>query len=236
MGSRSGLRIIRNSSLSLARKGELSCDSLASSLTALRSIAPPIAYPKGAILFREGQTACGIFEVRSGLVKLSIYSCTGHALILRIVEAGEMMGLPATLSGKPYEVTAEVTESARVNFIPRTTFLHLLRISPEAVLQVTQLLTDSHYANHEVIQSLGLSRHASEKLARFFLSWSAHHYRDRDHLRIVLTHAEIGEMIGVSRETVTRVLSIFKKKNLLTIEGGTVNICNRDELHSLAGR
>jgi CRP/FNR family transcriptional regulator, cyclic AMP receptor protein len=148
-------------------------------------------------------------------------------------EAGELLGLPAILSGRPYEVTAEVSEQARVNFIPRAAFLRFLNGHPEAVIQVAQLLTDSHYAGHEVIQSLGLSRSASEKLARFFLGWSANQAPGQNHLRIALTQEEIGEMVSVSRETVTRLLTAFKK-NLLTVKGATVNICNRAALQCLA--
>ena len=168
-------------------------------------------------------------------MKLSTSSLEGKAIILRIAEAGELLGLPATLSGKPYEVTAEVSEQARVNFIPRAAFLRFLHANPGAVIQVAQLLTDSHFAGHGVIQSLGLSRSASEKLARFFLGWSANHAHGQDRLRIALTHEEIGEMIGVSRETVTRQLTAFKKRNLLTVKGATVNICNRSALQNLAG-
>jgi CRP/FNR family transcriptional regulator len=200
----------------------------------LDTIIPPVAYPKGAVLFMEGQTASGIFAVCSGQVKLSTSSLEGKAMILRIAEAGELLGLPATLSGRPYEVTAEVSEQARVNFIPRAAFLRFLS-HPEAVIQVAQLLADSHYAEHEVIQSLGLSRSASEKLARFFLGWSASHAHGQNHLRIALTQEEIGEVIGVSRETVTRLLTAFNKRNLLTVKGSTVNICNRAALQSLAG-
>jgi CRP/FNR family transcriptional regulator len=234
MGSRYGLKIIQNPSASLARQGELFCGSLASSLTVLDTIIPPVAYPKGAVLFMEGQTASGIFAVCSGQVKLSTSSLEGKAMILRIAEAGELLGLPATLSGRPYEVTAEVSEQARVNFIPRAAFLRFLS-HPEAVIQVAQLLADSHYAEHEVIQSLGLSRSASEKLARFFLGWSANHAQGQNHLRIPLTQEEIGEVIGVSRETVTRLLTAFNKRNLLTVKGSTINICNRAALQSLAG-
>ena len=236
MGSRDGLRIIQVSPASLARKGEVVSDSLSSSLKLLDTIVPPVAYPKGAVLFMEGQIACGIFAVCSGQVKLSTSSLQGKAVILKIAEAGELIGLPATLSGKPYEVTAEVSEQARVNFIPRAAFLRFLRANPKAVIQVTQLLTESHYAGHEVIQSLGLSRSASEKLARFLFAWSANHAGGQDRLRIALTQAEIGEMIGATRETVTRLLTDFKKKNLLTITGTTVNICNRPALQSLAGK
>jgi CRP/FNR family cyclic AMP-dependent transcriptional regulator len=234
MGSRDGLKIVQSCSASLKRKGDVFCDSLVGSLTVLDTIVPPVAYPKGAVLFMEGQTASGIFAVCSGQVKLSTSSLEGKAMILRIAEAGELLGLPATLSGRPYEVTAEVSEQARVNFIPRAAFLRFLS-HPEAVIQVAQLLTDSHYAEHEVIQSLGLSRSASEKLARFFLGWSANHAQGQNHLRIPLTQEEIGEVIGVSRETVTRLLTAFNKRNLLTVKGSTINICNRAALQSLAG-
>jgi CRP/FNR family transcriptional regulator len=224
MGSRYGLRIIQNPSASFY-------DSLARNLTVLDTT----TYPKGAVLFMEGQAASGIFAVCCGHVKLSISSLAGKQIILRIAEAGELLGLPATLSGRPYEVTASVSEQATINFIPRAAFLHFLRAHPEAVVQIAQLLTDSHYAGHEVIQSLGLSRSASEKLARFFLGWSAKHAHGEDCLRIALTQAEIGDVIGVSRETVARLLAAFKKKNLLTVNGATVKICNRAGLQILAG-
>jgi hypothetical protein len=105
----------------------------------------------------EGQAASDLFAVCSGQVKLSTSSLEEKAIILRIAEAGELLGLPATLSGKPYEVTAEESERVRVNFIPRAAFLSFLSAHPEAVIQVAQLLTDSHYAGHEVIgtQALG---------------------------------------------------------------------------------
>jgi len=235
MTSGRGLKIIEYPSSSLARKGQVFCDFLADGLKVLDTIIPPVAYPKGAVLFMEGQAASGIFAVCTGHVKLSTSSVEGKAVILRIADAGELLGLPASLSGKPYEVTAVVSEQSRVTFIPRAVFLRFLRESPEAVLRVVQLLTDSHYAGHEVIQSLALSRSACEKLARFFLGWSANHAYGQDRLRIVLTHEEIGEAIGASRETVTRLLAAFKKRNVLTVKGGNVNICNRAALQSLAG-
>ena len=234
MRSHYGLKIVNSRSASLTRKGEVFYDPLASRLKLLEMIIPPVAYPKGAVLFMEGQIASGIFAVCSGQVKLSTSSHEGKAIILKIAETGELLGLPSTLSGKPYEVTAEVSDPARVSFTPRATFLRYLRKNPEAFIQVAQLLTESHYAGHEVIQSVGLSRPASEKLARFFLGWSADHAQGRDRLRITLTQEEIGEMIGVTRETVTRLLAVFKKKNLLTVKGVTFNICNRAALENLA--
>jgi CRP/FNR family cyclic AMP-dependent transcriptional regulator len=234
MGSQSGLRVVRNPSNLTALKSGGFRQSLADSLKVLDSTIPSVGYPKDAILFMEGQPARGIFAVCSGRVKITTSSLEGKLIILKVAQAGELVGLPAILSGKPYEVTAVVTERAWVNFIPRGVFLRFLRANPQALVEVAQLLTDSHYVGHAVIQSLALSRSAPEKLARFFLDWSATHTRGQDRLRITLTQAEIGEMIGVSRETVSRLLTIFQKRNLVTVKGEMVDICNRHELQVLA--
>ena len=76
-----------------------------------------ISYP--AILFVEGQEARGVFVICNGRIKLSASSADGKSLILRIAEPGEVVGLPGTISGKPYEVTAEALEPIQANFIPR---------------------------------------------------------------------------------------------------------------------
>jgi len=54
-------------------------------------------------------------------------------------------------------------------------------------------------------------------------------------VRIAITHEEIGSMIGVSRETLTRLLTAFKKRNLLAVTGTAVNICNGVAVQTLAG-
>jgi len=81
----------------------------------------------------EGLTAHGTFVVCTGQVKLSTSSLEGKAFILKVAEAGELLSLPATLSGKPYEITAELLEQARINFIPRAMFLLFLRVNRKLI-------------------------------------------------------------------------------------------------------
>ena len=90
-------------------------------------------YPKGAILFIEKQDARGVFVLCQGEVKLSISSSDGKTLVVRIAKAGEVLGLVSAMSGSPYEVTAEVSGRARVNFIPRAAFLRFIEANPGAV-------------------------------------------------------------------------------------------------------
>ena len=106
----------------------------------LAGIASSAAYPKGATLFVEGQPARGLFVLCSGRVKLSTCSADGKTLILRISEPGEVLGLPATVTGTCYELTADVIEPGQANFIARTDFLSFLKDSGEAALRVAQQL------------------------------------------------------------------------------------------------
>ena len=85
------------------------------------------AYPGGALLFSEGQTPRGMYLLCRGRVKLSVTASDGKALILKIAEPGEILGLHATVSGQPYEMSAETLHPCQVNFIRREDFLKFLR-------------------------------------------------------------------------------------------------------------
>jgi CRP/FNR family cyclic AMP-dependent transcriptional regulator len=217
------------------REGRLFCDLPPDVVKSLDAITSAATYPKGAVLFVEGQPARGVFVICNGRVKVSSSSAGGKVMIVRVVEAGEVVGLPGTISGRPYGATAEVMEPAQVTFIKRDAFLQFLRQHGEAAVKVAQLLTDIYEAAHQEVRTLGLSRSASEKLAKFILDWSTGHAQGQDRLQLALTQEEIAEMIGVSRETVTRVLTEFKKKKVLALKGATLTILDRTALEQLAG-
>ena len=207
----------------------------------LAAITSAAAYPKGATLFVEGQSPRGVFILCSGKVKLSTSSTDGRSLILRISESGEVLGLPATVTGKPYELTADVIEPTRANFISRTDFLLFLREHREAALRVAQQLGETYHSAISEMRTIGLSHSAGEKLARFLLDLSADHGEEGEEkhevrLTLTLTHEEIAQMIGASRETVTRLFADFKKKQLLQVKGSTLIINNKTELESVVAR
>jgi CRP/FNR family transcriptional regulator, cyclic AMP receptor protein len=94
----------------------------------LEAISFPIHYPDGAKLYGEGEPARGIFIVRGGRVKLFLCSGDGRILILRMAKAGDVLGLPGTLSGRQYEVTAETLGPCQLAFIKREPFLRLMNL------------------------------------------------------------------------------------------------------------
>jgi CRP/FNR family cyclic AMP-dependent transcriptional regulator len=230
-----GLEIIESCLSCPHREERLFCNLPPPAVQGLAAITTAATYPKGATLFIEGQFPRGVFILCSGRVKLSTSSADGRTLILRISEPGEVLGLPATVTGKPYELTADVIEPTQANFISRTDFLNFLCEHGEAALRVAQQLGETYHAAIAEMRTIGLSHSAAEKLARFLLELAAEHDSGDTEVKLTLTltHEEIAQMIGASRETVTRLFSDFKRRQLLQIKGSTLIIKNRAGLESL---
>jgi CRP/FNR family cyclic AMP-dependent transcriptional regulator len=192
-------------------------------------------YPTGAVLFAEGQAPRGVFIVRRGKVKLSICGSDGRTLILRIVDTGCPMGVAAVVSGRPYEATAETQEPCEISFLRQSDLVRLMRLHGELALWVTQHISADYASTCREIRDLILSESASEKLARLLVGWLDQNTdaRKPSHMKLALTHEEIGQMIGTSRETVSRLFAGFKKQHLIQQTGSTLVIPNRVALESL---
>jgi CRP/FNR family cyclic AMP-dependent transcriptional regulator len=230
-----GLEIIEDCLACPHREERLFCNLSEPAVKALAAITSSAAYPKGATLFVEGQPARGVFILCNGRVKLSTSSADGKTLILRISEPGEVLGLPATVTGKSYELTADIIEPAQANFIARNDFLNFLRDNGDAALRVAQQLGETYHLAISEMRTIGLSHSASEKLARFLLEWSANCPEEKGQVRIkmTLTHEEIAQMIGSSRETVTRLLADFRRKQLVQVIGSTLILRSKADLQAI---
>lgn len=208
------------------------CQMAAGALKDLDAIKFTSAYPAGAVLFIEKQTARGVYVLCDGEVKLSVSSSEGKKLILRITKPGEVLGLVSALAGTPHEVTAETLRPCQVAFIPRDAFLRFLSKHPEAYPFVASQLGSHYQIACEQLRTLGLSASAPEKLAKLLLDFAATGQQTKEGTRIKLplTHEEIAEFIGTTRETVTRTLSEFKSQHLVELRGSSLVIGDRDAL------
>src|SRR5271168_256402 len=201
-----GLNIIDNCLACPTREEHLFCDLPVPAVQRLNDIKSTAIYPKSAMLFIEGQQPRGVFVLCTGKAKLSTSSSEGKTIITKISESGDVLGLNATISNRPYEVTAEMIEPGQANFIARDALLQFLRENGEVSLRVAEQLSRNYYAAYEEIRTLGLTSSPAEKLAKLLLSWSdkAGNLKTPAQLKLTLTHEEIAEMIGTTRETVSR--------------------------------
>jgi CRP/FNR family transcriptional regulator, cyclic AMP receptor protein len=220
----------------LYRKSEFFGSLSAAALADFESLLVPVSHPAGKVLFTETQPSEGILVVVEGEVKLSINSTDGRRLSLRIAKPGEVLGLSSTLSGNPYEMTADTLYPAKIAHISRQAFLNFLARNPEVYETVTREISRSFNLACEQLRMVGLSTSVPERLACLLLRWSdaGQKAESVSHCRLSLTHEEIGEFIGASRETVTRTLSVFKNRRLVAQHGCTITIPSRDALESYA--
>ena len=229
-----GLNILDNCLTCPVREEHVFCNLPAAAVQKLNEIKSTAVYPKSAMLFIEGQQPRGVFVLCAGKAKLSTSSAEGKTIITKISEPGDVLGINATISNRPYEVTAEMIEPGQANFISRDALLHFLREYGEVAVRVAEQLSRNYYAAYEGIRALGLTSSPTERFAQLLLGWSnAVSNGDPLQLKLTLTHEEIAEIIGTTRETVSRLFSQFKKKQLVQLKGATLIIRNKAALKEM---
>ncbi len=233
-----GLEIIESCVTCKLRKDKWFCSLSSEVLRSFSGSSHLSTYPGGAVLFVEGQLPRGAFVLCSGKVKLSTTSREGKVLILKMAEPGEALGLSAVISGTCYELRAETAGPCQVNYIEREALMKLLQQYGELGLHSAQALSGEFQSAYRDIHDLVLARSSAGKLAKLLLSWTTGREIENGaceiRIRSSLTHEEMAQMIGSSRETVTRLLSELKKKEFIRLEGSTLVIRNRTALEALA--
>jgi CRP/FNR family transcriptional regulator, cyclic AMP receptor protein len=232
----SQLQIIGNSrKLSCQPRGN-SGDGFSEAVNRLAEVAIPIYHPKRAALFAEGQLSRGIFILYAGRVKLFTSSREGKICILRFAAPGEILGLAGTLLCQPYEAWAEAIQPTQSGFIERGQLLDLMRQRSDIATQVAMQLGESYCSAIAGMRAMGLAPSASQKLAIFLLNWSASNRPRHDERGacFTLTQEEIAQTVGISRETVSRVLSGFRKKGLIRWMGRNLVLTDKPALENSA--
>lgn len=190
---------------------------------------------RGMLLFTEGQPASGVFMVEKGLLKLTVCSGRGKPLILGFFGPQSVLGLAAAILGRPHESTAETMTTVTARFLGREEFLRQIH-SASAGLRVAELVSGLLYSTVREIEALWLTDSVEQRLARFLVSLcpSRNGGHGAVHLALDLTHEDIAQRIGVSRESVTRFLSRFKKRGILDFKQSVLSILQPAILERLA--
>jgi CRP/FNR family transcriptional regulator len=170
-----------------------------------------------------------------GQAKLSLTSSAGKTLILRIAKPGEVLGLDAVVTGKPYQLTVETMLPSLLNFVNREDFLRFLKEHGDACLQAAQHIIRDCHDMYDVVRSIGLSHSVSGRVAKFLLATATEGQATNGVVRasLALTHEDMAQLVGTSRETITRTLSELRKKDIVEIKGSTLIIHNKPALERL---
>jgi CRP/FNR family transcriptional regulator len=185
---------------------------------------------RGTVLFAEGEPARGVYILRTGRATVSISSSEGRIVMLRMAQAGDLLGLNSVLRNGSYDTTVKTLEPCRTDFISRAELMELMQQSQAGTQAILNLLSRDLNVLTERAKLLLLPQTTSSRLAKLLLSWSNGNGR----LERVLTHEEIAQMICSSRETVTRLLATLKRQQVISVTSDSILIHDHFALEEFA--
>ncbi len=205
-------------------------------LSDLDAISIPIEYGNGATLMRQGDPPNSVKILCDGRAKITTASQDGKVLLLNIASAGTILGLVAVVRQIKYETAAEAYGPCIVNEVGAHDFLDFLFRHRNASWQATQMLADENHGLLVNARRVALSGTVAGNVAKLLLDWGTTITEDREkkHFTMVLTHQEIAEMVGTTRETVTRTLASFRQHGWIRIHGASVEILQQEKMKDIA--
>jgi len=218
-----------------SRSADFFCALSQESVEALSQIKHAAAFPEDSVIFMEGQIPRGVFMLCYGQAKLSTISHDGKTLILRIAKPGEVLGLDAVVTRKAYALTAETMQPCLLNFVDCDDFVRFLKEHADACLRAAQDIAGYCHDAYAAVRSIGSSKSASGRIAKFLLA-SAVGGRVTNGVvcaSLAMTHEDIGQLMGTSRETITRAMTEFKKKHIVELRRSILTIYDKAALERL---
>jgi CRP/FNR family transcriptional regulator len=192
-------------------------------------------YPKGSLVFRAGDPGRNVYFLRHGRVKIYELSPVGREVILWFCFSGEVFGLAEVARGGGRVVNAEACEACEILVLPQDQFKAYLRAHPDAALLCMQVLASRLRILSEVLANL-VSDDVNTRVAKLILRLSARYgvRVGKDIvLNIPLTHQEIADMVGTTRQTVTTALGQLKRQGVLSIDSHRIQIESEELLNEL---
>ncbi|HET8797917.1 MAG TPA: Crp/Fnr family transcriptional regulator [Thermoanaerobaculia bacterium] len=193
-----------------------------------------VVYRAGDAAFHEGDPCRSVYVVCSGRMKLMTASRDGRLLLLGFARPGEILAVAEALrDGAPYECSAIAAEPAVLSLVPRETFLRFLASYPQAARRITISLSDQYWKAQREEKFLGLGDRSASRLAHLLLDWSSERGRSDDdgvHIPMHVTHTDLAQAIGSTRETVTRILSDFSHRGIVERRPDEIVIHSTDAL------
>ena len=203
---------------------------------ALAKASSSLAFDADDIVYSEGDQAAGMYVLMTGRVKLTVSSSDGKSLILRMLNPGEVFSLSSVFLERPQETSAETLERTTVSFVKRADLLRLMNQHGDLALRLARELSLEYASLCEEMSTLGLQRSAMSRIAKLILSWIEGMDTSSGPISIDChhTHEVIAQMIGTSRETVTRLLHQLRHQKVAVIKDDVLTINNVRALQGLA--
>ncbi|ETF01799.1 transcriptional regulator [Advenella kashmirensis W13003] len=193
-----------------------------------------VRIPKGTLFFKAGDRLTALYSIRSGSMKLQLENESGHMQITGFAFAGEIIGLDA-LAENAHISNAIAMEDTEVCVIRMSDLNFLSKEIPALAYRITRLMSQEISRSHNMVLSLGAMR-SEQRLAAFLINLSQRFtclgYSGSEYV-LRMSREEIGNYLGLTLETVSRLLSRFAKEGLIRIHQREVQILDFNGLQTL---
>ena len=193
-----------------------------------------IIVKKGDVIFEEGENVNGIYCIKDGICKLTKLSANGKDHIVKLVSKGELLGHRSMISDEPVNLSAVALEDMEVCFIPKTEVMGFFDKNNQFSMNVMRSIcgdlkdADDHMVNLA-------QKTVKERLAETLLYLSDTFGKNEDNsLKVQLSRDELASMIGTATESCIRLLSDFKKLNLIELNGKKIILKDINKLKKMA--
>lgn len=198
------------------------------------SIANPVRYREGAVLFWEGDPSDRVFFIEEGFVEMYHYTETGTTVTLLLHQPGDLVGLGGVFSDTVRKVYAKTLSACLLWEISRGDFFQMLYDHPKVTLWVAASLSDRLRTTDQAVLRVA-SMQVEGRLALVLLDLAQRHTPGPDG-RVVLeiTHQELANMVGACRQTTTSVLGKLRRKGVLDTRKGILELLDLPLLERIA--
>jgi CRP/FNR family cyclic AMP-dependent transcriptional regulator len=201
-------------------------------LERLSSYATTRGIPRGDTIFAKGDPGNSLYAVCSGTVKISVPSADGKDAVFNLVGEGEIFGEIALLDGRPRTADATAMTDCELMMIERRDFLDLVRHQPEIALKLMEVLCARLRHTSEQVEDV-LFLDLPGRLAKVLLQLTEK-AKASDARRLTITQREIGQMIGMSRESTNKQLRDWEDRGWVRLERGGIVVLKPEALAGIA--
>lgn len=199
----------------------------------VRSVVKERIYPKGSVIFVEGQETDGLYMVVCGVVKVFKLYKDGREKTLAILRNGDIIG-EVTISGSSVRsATVASIEQTSILVIAKEDFQDLLKKIPELAIRVIEILSYRLRQTNRQVEELAFLNARSRVICNLINLAKECGQVDKTGIKITfrLTHAELANLVGVTRETVTKVISELQHNDLIKINNKQVCVLDLEKLY-----
>lgn len=186
---------------------------------------------KGQLLFNEGEPATGMFLVVEGLVKVFKLAQDGREKVLYVFPSGETLAEAALFGEGRYPASAQAVGPATVAVFPRQPLMQLLRDRPELCFRMLAGMSVKLKYLGQRIEELTFQS-ASMRLASHLVAELDR--RRKPQLRLELSKRELAAVLGMTPETLSRLLASLRESGVIDVRGRTVTVLSPEQLRRLA--